>query len=161
MIFNWRSLHQMSTSEQSLYIRICRLMNELSAHNKRLSRPDRLDYNCHSISRALAMIETSLQLENGFYFGLTPTVTENGKCLKTSYKRHSWLRTGRGSIIDTHPVAIVAVLPLFVVGRGSDSSFGAGPYVRDERLAPAIFTRKVDARTTRLVAFFEGLTMKT
>lgn len=98
-------------------------------------------FNCHVISRGLAIVVPNLKVIDGLYVGCRKfnpgTMTVDSELCE-----HSWLQTPNGNIIEPYPVGCASITPIIVINSGPLRPYGGGLYLPDPTLTRKISNRK-------------------
>jgi len=165
MVFNHVNCKNITNKDEELFVLVTNIIYALSDEWKKSRiRPldmEYLNFNCHSICRAISIISPDLHVVSGSYVGLKHiSLKEDDLKLDPCWNDHSWLVTPDGAIIDPHPVGVITVAPLLAVGKGKNAPHGYGLYVPDWRIVTKITNRKLIRQSHCLHEFIKRLITK-
>ena len=120
---------------------------------KFFKRPDSIDFECHSVCRAIATLLNTVKVVDGHLLGITQKEDEASFHFSLKFCDHSWLVTKSGTIIDPYPMGILCGTPLLICTRGKYASCAAGHYVKDFEVTQRISTSRIYRKSVVLAEF--------
>lgn len=154
VIFHFRAaLRELFTdTDMELFFYCEELLSALSQTNT-----TNLNFNCHSICRAISTILPRLSVVTGGLVGYTPDPKESDTLI-IKISSHSWLTTPDGAIIDPNPVGCIACSPLMFPAMKTGSAytaFGSQAYNPTYKRHGFRRTKKVRSEIEALINFWK------
>jgi hypothetical protein len=157
MLFN--SLHLKHTTEldRELCDKSAELMLNARENARKYGRKYNFDFNCHSVTLALASMVPELICKHGYMLGIKKDDPRNGESNLTllAVTNHSWLQTPHGSIIDAYPVGVMACTPVLVITKGYQGYCGGELYVECQETIVSCITREIYRRSRFLTQLMQ------
>ena len=144
MFFSKSIMRGTSRGDRKLYANVIEIVGPLGEYARKNPARKNLDFECHSVCRAIAMVMPLLKVVDGQYLGAESKACEGGFFKAKLFTcEHSWLITPSGSIIDPYPVAIFSAVPILILNRGEYRHYGGGHYVENFSITRKISDRKM------------------
>ncbi len=143
MVYNHSTLTHVTKLDKHLMVEVTKIIKALFDHNHSITSDRRLNFDCHSICRAISLYLPALVTIDGSYAGYKHITRKGVLRMRPCYSRHSWLLTPDRAVIDPHPVGVITLAPLLAIGQGKDAPFGSGLYIPDMRIHKSVSTREM------------------
>ena len=155
MLTNYCLRDAMSDVDNHLWQEVAVLIWDTRNLMSKVPRQRQPYFECHTMSRAIALVLPKLNCVDGFVKGFKPTVEhENGdKTYIFDSCRHSWLLTPDGAIIDPYPVGFVVAQPILLPKGSIYSPFGHDMYEADSSITTHVAGRTLYRRSIVLAKF--------
>jgi hypothetical protein len=147
MVSNYSSRANVTDMDMALLVKVAKIMTRLFDRNHDRRHSFVLNFDCHSICRAISLYLPELRTIDGSYAGYEHVVEDKVLRMRPCWSKHSWLLTPDLAIIDPHPVGIITLAPLLAVGKGKYAHFGGGLYIPDIRIQQSISNKRLWRRS--------------
>ena len=155
MFANDRLRECVSNSDLFIYSEIVDIVRKMifDSRNIRDARGQQLQYNCHSICRALAAVYPKLTVVDGYHFSVEIRTDGWIRPKVTGRTMHSWLKTPDGAIIDPRPTSVLSLNPIMFPSEDKVGETYAATYMEFPSILKEIDMQKVEetARAWELV----------